>query len=163
MIGIGLYELSGWTLPMRNLNASDSSSSEEADNENLSDEALDGNTAYQSVFYVFLTTVSLCLIYWHGILKTVHTESMDKDKDFGASQYGKGENVRLTELRRELRGVQRKFRLNPPDVPDSDDPDVVTVLKELSRDLRDRDERWRQIFAHTLRQPPKQLRRTMSV
>lgn len=102
-------------------------------------------------------------MYWYCIATAVLGNTMRKNKEFGTSSFGQGENVRLTELRRELRGVQRKFRLDPPDIPEGDEgdeSDVVTVLKELGRDLKDRDEQWQQIFAHSLRQPRSQLRRT---
>lgn len=164
MIGIGLYELSGWRTWRRSLSAPNSSSNEQADDESVNLDALyQKGIAYRNVLIVFATTLTLCLGYWFKILEGVDIESWNKNEDFGASKYGKGENKRLTRLRQRLRRVQREFKLVPPDVPESDEADVVTVLRELSRDLKDRDEQWRQIFAHAIRQPPNQLRRTMSL
>jgi len=165
IIGFGLYELSGFVHPTRHpaspnfTSDPDASSNEEPDEKDLS--VLYGpEEAYRNVFIVFSITLTLCLAYWWRILNGVFYESVDKNEEFGTSSYEKGENIRLTELRRELRGVQHKFKLEPPDIPESDEADVVTVLKELKRDLKDRDEQWQEIFPHTLRQARHQLHRT---
>lgn len=109
---------------------------------------------YRNVLIVFIATTTACLFYWYFIETSVIANTIKKNEEFGTSSFGQGENARLTELRKELRGVQRKFRLDPPDIPESEEPDVVAALKELSRDLKNRDEQWRWIFAQTLRQPP---------
>lgn len=156
-----MYELSGWLAPASSSEAScptgclDGSSNEEAADEIPDVASVTGpHEAYRSVFIVFIVTLALCLAYWLIILNRISVEQVFKDVDFGTSQFGKGENIRMTSLRKELRRVQRKFRLDPPDIPESEEPDVVMVLKELSRDLKNRDEQWRWIFAQTLRQPP---------
>jgi hypothetical protein len=179
MIGFGLYELSGWVSPAIHPAASnstnypdasnstscpDASSNEEANDKDLDVAGAFGpDLAYRNVFIVLFVTLSLCLIYWAKILDDVNYESMVKNEEFGTSSYGKGENIRLTELRKQLRKVQHDFKLVPPDLPESGERDVVSVIQELSRDLKDRDDQWRQIFVHALRQPPNQLRRTMSI
>lgn len=170
MFGIGMYELSGWLAPASSSEAScptvclDGSSNEEAVEESPDVASVTGpHEAYRSVFIVFIVTLALCLVYWFKIWDNISFEQVIKDEDFGTSQFGKGENIRMTSLRKELKRVQQKFRLDPPDLPESEGPDVVKVLQELSRDLKNRDDQWRQIFAHTLRLPPHQLRRTMSI
>ena len=170
MFGIGMYELSGWRAPMSSSEAScptrclDGSSNEEAVDEDLDDASIPGpDTEHRNVLIVFIITLALCLAYWLIILDNITVGQVIKDEDFGTSQFGKGENIRMTSLRKELRRVQQKFRLDPPDLPESEGPDVVKVLQELSRDLKNRDDQWRQIFAHTLRLPQNRLRRTMSI
>lgn len=170
MFGIGIYELSGFYAPMSSSEAScstrclDESSNEEAVDEGLDAASVPGpDTAYRNVLIVFGITLALCLAYWLIILDKISVEQVIKDEDFGTSQFGKGENIRMTSLRKELRKVQQKFRLVPPDLPESEEPDVVKVLQDLSRDLKNRDDQWRHIFAHTLRLPPNQLRRATSI
>lgn len=156
MLGIGLYELSGWHFFMTYKSYQDGSSNEEIEDESLDVAAPPPpleDLDYRNVFIVFIITLGLCLAYWFKILEYVSRESAKKNREFGTSSFGRAEASALNYLPIQLREVHCKFRSEPQVVPDSDEPEVVTVLKELSRDLKDRDEQWRQIFAQTLRQP----------
>jgi hypothetical protein len=105
MVGIGLYELSGW-------------------------KKYPGfrGTAYRNVFIVFIVTILTYLIYHTLILIGAAYDTNKKDDEFGTGSLrgAWGESDELKELRRRL----KSFRTDIPK-----ELDFATVLEQLSEEL----------------------------
>lgn len=108
MVGIGLYELSGWKT-------------------NPNDPR---GTAYRNVFIVFVATTLAYLIYHALILAGAAYDTKKKDDEFGTSSMrgAWGESRSLSDLRAALNKLHRD---PPPEVR------LASVLEGLSRELRE--------------------------
>lgn len=128
MVGIGLYELSGWkTTPSPR------------------------GTAYRNVFIVFIVTILAYLAYHALILVGAAHDSKKKDDEFGTGSLrgAWGESHQLSDLRDGLTKVQA-------DLPR--EPRIANVLEELVKEMRESQSTRQEGLAQQLRaQAPRRV------
>lgn len=105
IIGIGLYELSGWKT---NVNGH--------------------GVAYRDVFIVFIVTLSLYIFYHAAVLFGLAYDTVKRDREFGTGSLYRGfdkENTELQKLRDNIEALSEAMKYVPPHNNNTNNTNIV--------------------------------------